>query len=91
MFGFNKKVETENLIEEKSRRLKELQNQSTSALDLVTSTIGSLKAVNSEIDMVINEINVAKAELENTEEDLKKTKNKNEVIINKFTNLISFE
>lgn len=91
MFGSNKKVETENLIEEKSRRLKELQNRSTSALDIVTSTIGSLKAVNSEIDTVISEIIVAKTELENTEEDLQKTKNNNEAIINKFMNLISFE
>lgn len=78
----------ENLLEEKYKRLNELQAKSTGAIGLVTSTINSLGTVNEEIDVVISEINEAKAQLSNTEEELNLVKEKNTRVITNFRRLI---
>ena len=76
------------IIEVKQRELEELQMQSNSALDIVTSTINQLAAVNERIDIKINEITEAKTKLQATEDGLNNTKAHNSKIISKFKTLI---
>lgn len=77
-----------NIIEEKKEVLQTLQSESTNAIDMVTTTINRLSSINEQIDVTITEIEEAKSELQNTEDDLSKTKEHNAKIINKFKALI---
>lgn len=77
-----------NIIEEKKEVLQTLQPESTNAIDMVTTTINRLSSINEQIDVTITEIEEAKSELQNTEDDLSKTKEHNAKIINKFKALI---
>lgn len=77
-----------NIIEEKKEILQSLQSESTNAIDMVTTTINRLSSINEQIDVTITEIEEAKSELQNTEDDLSKTKEHNAKIINKFKALI---
>ena len=79
---------TKNIIEAKQRKLEELRVKSSKALDIVTSTINQLSNVNEEIAANISEICEAKERLQLTEDDLNKTKEHNEKIIDKFRTLI---
>lgn len=77
-----------NIIAEKQKVLQSLQLESANAIDMVTSTINQLSAVNEKIDVTIGEIEDAKAKLQITEDDLSKTKLHNSKIIDKFKALI---
>ena len=77
-----------NIITTKERELVKLQKESSSALDLVTSTINHLSSINDEIDSQVAEIEEAKAKLELTERGLNATKQNNVMIISKFRALI---
>lgn len=79
---------TMDIITEKQRTLQTLQNESSRALDIVTSTINQLATVNEKIDVTISEIGEAKAKLQSTEDDLSKTRLHNTKIIDKFKALI---
>ena len=76
------------IIQDKEKRLGDLQNRSTSALDVVTRTINNLTIINEEIDVVMSEIDTAKQQLSSTESDLVSTKDHNTKIIAKFRSLI---
>lgn len=81
-------MKTKNIIVEKKKALKRFQVKSAEAIDAVTTTINKLSSVNEKIDATIEEIMEAKAELQNTEDDLSKAKDNNAKIINKFKALI---
>lgn len=81
-------VISKNIIETKQKKLEELIEKSSRALDIVTSTINQLSNVNEEIDVNISEICEAKEKLQSTEDDLNKTKAHNKRIIDKFKTLI---
>lgn len=83
-----KKTKNNNIIEAKQKELEALQVESNSALDVVTSTINQLLAVNEKIEANMSEIAEAKAKLQATEEGLNTTKEHNSKIINKFRALI---
>ena len=77
-----------NIITEKEKELRSLQAESNDAIDMVTATINKLSSVNEKIVATICEIEDAKAKLENTENDLSKTKDHNDKIIEKFKALL---
>lgn len=77
-----------NIIVEKQKELRNLQSLSSRALDIVTSTIDQLELVNTEIDTKIVEIVDAKTALQETENELDKTRLRNVKIIDKFRALI---
>lgn len=79
---------TKSIIEEKQQALYELQSKSSRALDIVTSTITQLEALNERIDTTIDEINEAKSKLQSTEDGLSRTRLHNTKIIDKFRALI---
>ena len=76
------------IIKQKQFELTMLANKSMAALDLVTSTINNLSTINEEIDVKVSEIEEAKEKLQNTENDLKSTKERNAKVISKFKALI---
>lgn len=82
------KKKTIDIIETKQKELEALQVESNSALDIVTSTINQLAAVNEKIDITVNEIEDAKTKLQATEDGLNSTKSHNAKIIAKFKALI---
>ena len=81
-------VKSVDLIETKKQETESLKTESANALDLVTSTIKKLRDVNESIDTKIVETNHAKQTLQGIEDDLNETKKHNEIIIEKFQNLI---
>lgn len=81
-------VKSVDLIETKIQETENLKTESANALDLVTSTIKKLRGVNENIDTKIAETNHAKQTLQGIEDDLNETKKHNEIIIEKFQNLI---
>ena len=81
-------VQQLDLIEIKMQETENLKTESANALDLVTSTIRKLRGVNESIDTKIAETNHAKQTLQGIEDDLNETKKHNEIIIEKFQNLI---
>lgn len=81
-------VKSVDLIETKMQETESLKTESANALDLVTSTIKKLRGVNENIDTKIAETNHAKQTLQGIEDDLSETKKHNEIIIEKFQNLI---
>lgn len=81
-------VKSVDLIETKKQETESLKTESANALDLVTSTIKKLRDVNENIDTKIAETNHAKQTLQGIEDDLNETKKHNEIIIEKFQNLI---
>lgn len=81
-------VQQLDLIETKMQETENLKTESANALDLVTSTIKKLRGVNESIDTKIAETNHAKQTLQGIEDDLNETKKHNEIIIEKFQNLI---
>lgn len=76
------------LIAQKQLELARLNNQSNNALNLVYSTINNLNTINEQIDVRVSEIEEAKAQLQNTEDDLRNTKERNAKVIEKFKALI---
>lgn len=86
----NEKMKVVNLIEQKQNELNVLKEESTKALDMVTSTIDRLSKTNEKIVTTINEIKEAKSKLENTEKELNQTHSSNTKIIEKFAALIEF-
>lgn len=83
-------VKSIDLIETKMQETESLKTESANALDLVTSTIKKLRNVNENIDTKIDETNHAKQTLQGIEDDLNETKKHNEIIIEKFQNLIGY-
>ena len=81
-------VQQLDLIETKMQETENLKTESANALDLVTSTIRKLRGVNENIDTKIAETNHAKQTLQGIEDELNETKKHNEIIIEKFQNLI---
>ena len=83
------KKTTVDVIAKKQEELVKLQAESNNALNLVTSTINQLTTTNEKIDVTISEIAEAKAKLQNTEDELTKTKQSNTKVIEKFKALIA--
>lgn len=83
------KKTTVDVIAKKQEELVKLQAESNNALNLVTSTINQLTTTNEKIDVTISEIMEAKAKLQNTEDELTKTKQSNTRVIEKFKALIA--
>ena len=77
-----------NTIQEKQTALKRLQTKSNQALDLVTTTINNLTTVNAEIDSTIADITELQSQLQNVQNDLATTKDRNSRVVEKFKNLI---
>lgn len=76
------------IITQKQLELTRLTHRSNAALDLVTSTINNLSTINEEIDVKVSEIEEAKSKLQNTEDNLRSTREHNAKIIEKFRALI---
>ena len=77
-----------NIIAQQQAKLRKLQKKSSSALNLVTSTINNLSIVNDRIDQTIYEIEETKAQLNDTKIKLKETRDMNSMIVANFKNLI---
>lgn len=76
------------IITQKKNKLVSLRDESANAMNLITNTIDKLSSINDEIDVTITDIEIAKAELEFTRQDLVETRTRNEKIANKFKQLI---
>jgi len=75
-------------IHGKQKRLIKLQKRSTSALNLVNSTIDKLDNIDTEIDFVVEDIENSIEKLTDTKTELVGQKVKNDKIIQKFKALI---
>jgi predicted transglutaminase-like cysteine proteinase len=76
------------IITSKKRKLVTLRHKSTKALNIVTSTIKSLNAVNDKMNKAIVEIDEAQNKLLMTKNEYMGTMSTNSRIIDKFKNLI---
>lgn len=76
------------LVSQKQQELIALKEASGHALDIVTSTINDLSAVNDEIDKKIAEIESIENSLADAKTGFDSTRLKNVKIIEKFRNLI---
>lgn len=72
----------------KQKKLEKLKDKSNKALNVVASTINRLTSVNEKIDLAISGINETKEKLQSTENDLCKTKARNNKIIDNFKSMI---
>lgn len=81
-------IGVKDVIEQKQKTLRELEDESAKVLDVVNSTINKLSTINEKIDATIDEITEQKAKLQSTEVELNKTKVHNAKIIDKFRSLI---
>ena len=77
-----------NIVVTKAKKSLELKNQSSNAIDVVTSVIDRLSSINAEIDAQVAEIEETQAKLRLTETSLTDTKFHNIKIISKFKELI---
>lgn len=75
-------------ITTKQEELIALTEESSRAIDLVTSTINNLNGVNDRIDKTITEITEAKKRLENTESELSDRRIRNAKIIANFQQML---
>lgn len=80
---------TNDFLQKKTIQLQQLQKNSQSALDMVTTTINGLQAANTEIESVVAEIQEYKAGLSLKESELVGVQSKNARIIENFTRLIN--
>ena len=78
-------------VEQKYNDLMRLNIQSDAALDIINNTINRLESINTEIDSTISEINDAQDSLNNTVQELSKTKRNNSTIASKFKQLLEVE
>ena len=78
-------------VEKKYDDLIRLNVQSSAALDIINNTINRLESINTEIDSTISEINDAQDSLNNTVQELSKTKRNNSTIASKFKQLLEVE
>lgn len=78
-------------VEQKYNDLMRLNIQSNAALDIINNTINRLESINTEIDSTISEINDAQDSLNNTVQELSKTKCNNSTIASKFKQLLEVE
>lgn len=78
-------------VEQKYNDLMRLNVQSSAALDIINNTINRLESINTEIDSTISEINDAQDSLNNTVQELSKTKRNNSTIASKFKQLLEVE
>lgn len=81
-------IGVKDVIEQNQKTLRELEDESAKALDVVNSTINKLSTINEKIDATIDEIAEQKAKLQSTEVELNNTKVHNAKIIDKFRSLI---
>lgn len=75
-------------ITTKQEELIALTEESSRAIDLVTSTINNLNGVNDKIDKTMTEILEAKKRLENTESELSDRRMRNAKIIANFQQML---
>lgn len=75
-------------ITTKQEELIALTEESSRAIDLVTSTINNLNSVNDKIDKTMTEILEAKKRLENTESELSDRRMRNAKIIANFQQML---
>lgn len=78
-------------VEQKYNDLMRLNIQSNAELDIINNTINRLESINTEIDSTISEINDAQDSLNNTVQELSKTKRNNSTIASKFKQLLEVE
>lgn len=78
-------------VEQKYNDLMRLNVQSSAAFDIINNTINRLESINTEIDSTISEINDAQDSLNNTVQELSKTKRNNSTIASKFKQLLEVE
>ena len=75
-------------VDKKYKKLSDLNNQSTSAISMITDSIDQLEIINSRISNEIAEIESAQAQLSDTKTGLAETKDKNSKIMNRLLELI---
>ena len=73
---------------QKKKQLTALHKKADSALNVVTSTIRNLNTINEKIDAEVKEIETIEAELNATKSDMMADRERNNKIINKFTQLL---
>ena len=78
-------------VDQKYNDLMRLNIQSNAALDIINNTINRMESINTEIDSTISEINDAQDSLNNTVQELSKTKRNNSTIASKFKQLLEVE
>lgn len=75
-------------VDKKYKKLSDLNNQSTSAISMITDSIDKLEIINQMISNEIVEIESAQAQLSDTKTGLAETKDKNSKIMNRLLELI---
>ena len=75
-------------VDKKYKKLSDLNNQSTSAISMITDSIDKLEIINQMISSEIAEIESAQAQLSDTKTGLTETKDKNSRIMNRLLDLI---
>lgn len=80
--------ETLDLLQEKEKRLAELTEESTYAVQMVQYTIDSLQAINGDIQATMDEIDTYMQRLNDTRSSLSITHDKNEKIMQNFAKLL---
>lgn len=79
------------ILEQKEAELVDLTVQSTSAIQLVQSTIDGLNETNAQIQAKIEEIDAIQKRFTDTRDGLEATYNKNERIMKNFKSLLCAE
>ena len=82
------KQEALGLLQEKEKRLAELTEESAYAVQMVQNTIDNLRAVNSDIQTTMDEIDTYMQRLNDTRSSLSTTHDKNEKIMQNFAKLL---
>ena len=82
------KQEELDLLQEKEKRLAELTEESAYAVQMVQNTIDNLRAVNSDIQTTMDEIDTYMQRLNDTRSSLSTTHDKNEKIMQNFAKLL---
>lgn len=79
------------LLQEKERRLTELEGQSDKAVQMFQTALDKLSAVNKDIETTMNDIDTYVQRLTATKDNLSSTHSKNAKIMQNFANLLCVE
>lgn len=86
-----RKSVTIDLLQEKERRLTELEGQSDKAVQMFQTALDKLSAVNKDIETTMNDIDTYVLRLTATKDNLSSTHSKNAKIMQNFANLLCVE
>lgn len=88
MKGTKMKKSKKDICAQKKKKLTSLHKMADTALNVVTSTIRNLNAINEKIDAEVREIETIEAELNGTKSEMMADRERNSKIVNKFTQLL---